>query len=153
VRYIRVGDPVTVRVPSLNRSFPGKVTRFSVDVSKDTRTMHTEVDVPNPERVLLPGLYAEASVALEHRDDIPAIPLQAINHEGDKTTVFVVNSNKEIEDRPIILGIQTASDAEVTSGLNEGEQVVVSDRSGLKPGQKVQPQVVEIMEYHEATQD
>lgn len=153
VRYIRVGDPVTVRVPSLNRSFPGKVTRFSVDVSKDTRTMHTEVDVPNPERVLLPGLYAEASVALEHRDDIPAIPLQAINHEGDKTTVFVVNSNNEIEDRPIILGIQTATDAEVISGLNEGELAVVSDRSALRPGQKVQPQVVEIMQYHEAAQD
>ena len=153
VRYIRGGDPVTVRVPSLNRSFPGKVTRFSVDVSKDTRTMHTEVDVPNPEHVLLPGLYAEASVALEHRDDIPAIPLQAINHEGDKTTVFVVNSNNEIEDRPIILGIQTATDAEVISGLNDGLLVVVSDRGGLKPGQKVQPQVIEIMEYHEARQD
>ena len=153
VRYIRGGDPVTVRVPSLNRSFPGKVTRFSVDVSKDTRTMHTEVDVPNPEHVLLPGLYAEASVALEHRDDIPAIPLQAINHEGDKTAVFVVNSNNVIEDRPIILGIQTATDAEVISGLNEGELVVVSDRGGLKPGQKVQPQVIEIMQYHEARQD
>ena len=50
--------------------------------------MHTEVDVPNPDRVLMPGLYAEADVALEHRDDIPSVPLQAINHEGDKTTVF-----------------------------------------------------------------
>ncbi len=50
VRYIRIGDPVTVRVPSLNRSFPGKVIRFSVDVRQDTRTMHTEVDVPNPDR-------------------------------------------------------------------------------------------------------
>ena len=50
VRYIRIGDPVKVHVPSLNRTFPGKVARFSVDVRADTRTMHTEVDVPNPER-------------------------------------------------------------------------------------------------------
>jgi len=50
VRYIRVGDHVDVRVPSLNRTFPGKVARFSVDVREDTRTMHTEVDVPNPGR-------------------------------------------------------------------------------------------------------
>jgi len=150
VRYIHVGDHVDVHVPSLNRTFPGKVARFSVDVTQDTRTMHTEVDVPNPDRVLIPGLYAEADVALEHRDDIPAIPLQGINHEGEKTTVLVVNRDSEIEDRPITLGIQTATDAEVVSGLNGGEQIVVSDRSGLKPGQKIHPQVVEIMRYQEA---
>ena len=71
VRYIHVGEAVNVRVPALNRTFPGKVARFSVDVREDTRTMHTEVDVPNPERVLMPGLFAEADVALEHREDIP----------------------------------------------------------------------------------
>ena len=150
VHYIRIGDPVNVRVPSLNRSLPGKVTRFSVDVREDTRTMHTEVDVLNPDRVLISGLYAEADVGLEHREDIPAVPLQAINHEGHKTTVFVVNRAGEIEDRPIMLGIQTATDAEVVSGLSAGEQVVVSDRSGLKPGEKVHPQVVQIVQYQEA---
>jgi multidrug resistance efflux pump len=45
VPYIHVGDPVNVRIPALNRTFPGKVARFSVDVKADTRTMHTEVDV------------------------------------------------------------------------------------------------------------
>jgi RND family efflux transporter MFP subunit len=149
VRYIHIGDPVNVRVPSLNRSFPGKVTRFSVDVTRETRTMHTEVDVPNPSRVLLPGLYAEADIALEHREDIPVVPLQAINHEGDKTTVFVVNAQNEVEDRPITLGIQTSTDAEVVTGLDPGEQVIVSDHSGLKVGQRVHPQVVQIMQYQE----
>jgi len=153
VRYIKVGDPVSVRVPSLNRSFPGKVTRFSVEVRQDTRTMHTEVDVKNRDKALMPGLYAEADVSLEHREEIPTIPLQAINHEGDKTTVLVVNANSEIEDRPITLGIQTATDAEVLTGLHEGEQVVVSDRSGLKPGQKVHAQNVQIMQYQEGKQE
>ena len=153
VRYIRVGDHVDVRVPSLNRTFPGKVARFSVDVREDTRTMHTEVDVQNPDRVLISGIYAEAELTLEHKEDIPSVPLQAVNHEADKTTVFVVNANHQIEDRPVSLGLQTASDAEVVSGLGAGEQVVISDRSGLKPGQKVNPQVVEIMQYHESSQE
>lgn len=152
VRYIHIGDPVDVRVPSLNKTFPGKVARFSVDVKEATRTMHTEVDVQNRDRVLMPGLYADADVALEHRDDIPTIPLQAVNHEGNKTTVFVVGKNSEIEDRTIMLGLQTANDAEVVSGLTEGEQVVVSDRSGLKPGDTVRPQVVQIMQYQEGSQ-
>src|ERR1700739_1466001 len=115
VRFIRVGDPVDVRVPSLNRTVPGKVARFSVDVREDTRTMHTEVDVRNPDRLLVPGLYAEADVTLEHREDIPSVPLQAVNHEGDKTTVFVLNNNGVLDDRGVTLGLQTATDAEVVS--------------------------------------
>jgi RND family efflux transporter MFP subunit len=152
VRYIRIGDPVNVRVPSLNRTFPGKVTRFSVDVRADTRTMHTEVDVPNPQRVLLPGLYAEAELQLEQKENVPAVPVQALNHERDKTTVFVVNRDGILEDRGVQVGLQTSSDAEIISGLREGEQVVVSDRNGLKSGQKVHPQAVAVLEYHEPAQ-
>jgi RND family efflux transporter MFP subunit len=149
VRYIHVGDHVDVRVPSLNQTFPGKVARFSVDVREDTRTMHTEVDVLNPQGALLPGLYADAELVLDRKDGVPTVPVQALNREGDKTTVFVVNHNSELEDRTVQLGLQTASDAEITSGLNEGELVVVGDRSGLKAGQKVHPQEVAVMQYHE----
>jgi RND family efflux transporter MFP subunit len=153
VPYIRVGDPVDVRVPSLNRTFPGKVARFAVDVREDTRTMHTEVDVRNRDHVLVPGLYAEADLVLEHKEDIPTIPLQAVNHEGDQTTVYLVTGNNRLEARPVRLGIQTANDAEVVAGLHEGEMVVVSDRAGLKPGEKVSPQIVEVMQYHESNQE
>ena len=153
VPYIRVGDQVDVRVPSLNRTFPGKVARFSVDVREDTRTMHTEVDVRNRDHILVPGLYAEADLVLEHKEDIPTVPLQAVNHEGDKTTVFVVTAGDQLEDRPVRLGIQTANDAEIVAGLHEGEMVVVSDRAGLKPGERVSPQMVQVMQYHENNQE
>jgi RND family efflux transporter MFP subunit len=147
VHYIHIGDPVSVMVPSLNRTFPGKVARFSVDVKADTRTMHTEVDVPNPQRVLLPGLYADATVRLERKDGAVAIPFQAVDRSGDQTTVDVVGPSRQIETRPVVLGIQTATDAEVLSGLNEGELVVISDRSSLKAGQIVQPKAVDIMPF------
>src|ERR1700734_2498940 len=149
VRYIRVGDVVDVHVPSLDRTFPGKVARFSVDVREDTRTMHTEVDVSNPQRILLPGLYAEAKLNLEEEHDVPSIPIQALNHEGEKITVLVVNGNGVLEERSVEAGLQTASYAEILSGLNPEERVVVSDRSGLKPGEKVHPREVSMMQYHE----
>ena len=148
VRYIRIGDPVNVRVPAMNRTFPGKVARFSVDVRSDTRTMHTEVDVPNPQRILLPGVYAEADLRFDQKENIPAIPVQALNHEGDKTSVFVVGADGTVERRPVVVGIQTSSDAEIVSGLTEGDQVVVSDRAGLKPGEKVRTQVVAVPAYN-----
>jgi RND family efflux transporter MFP subunit len=149
VQYIHIGDHVDVRVPSLNHTFPGKIARFSVDVREDTRTMHTEVDIPNPKRVLLPGLYAEAELNLEEEHNVPTVPLQALNRGGEKTTVFVIDGNNVLEERTVQVGLLTASDAEIASGLNDGEQVVVSDRGGLKGGEKVTPHGVAIMHYHE----
>ena len=153
VRYIRVGDPVEVQVPALNRSFPGKVARFSVDVQEDTRTMHTEVDVPNPDRLLMPGMYAETTLTLEAKDNVLSVPLEAVNHEGDQTTVDVVSPANKVEVRVITVGLETSTDAEVVSGLAEGEAVIVSDRSGLKPGQEVRPQAVQMLQYHGGAQE
>jgi RND family efflux transporter MFP subunit len=151
VRYIHVGDHVDVRVPALGRTFPGKVARFSVDVREDTRTMHTEVDVSNPQRMLLPGLYADAELHLDQKEDVPTVPIQALNHEGDKTTVLVVDGSGIVEERTVQVGLQTASDAEIASGLKEGEEVVVSDRSALQAGEKVRAQEVPLMQYHEGS--
>jgi RND family efflux transporter MFP subunit len=152
VRYIHIGDPVTVDVPSLNRSFPGKVARFSVDVKEDTRTMHTEVDVPNPQRVLLPGLYADATVVLEKKDHVIAAPLEAVDQSNGRSTVDVVSSADKLEVRQIEAGIQTPDYLEVVSGLQEGDRVVVGDRGGLKEGEAVQPKIVELIHYQNSEQ-
>jgi RND family efflux transporter MFP subunit len=147
VRYIHLGDPVQVNVPSLNRTLPGKVARFSEDVKEDTRTMHTEVDVPNPNRVLFEGLYAEATITLENKNNVLYVPVQAVDHNGDRTSVLVVSSANKLERRPVVLGIETSTDAEVVSGLEEGDLVVVSDRSSLKEGEEVQPKMIELVNY------
>jgi RND family efflux transporter MFP subunit len=146
VRYIHVGDPVDVHVPALERSFPGKIARFSVDVQQDTRTMHTELDVPNTDRVLIPGTYAEATLHLDRKDHAVAVPLQAVDRVGEQTTVDEVGADNKIVVRPVSLGIQTATDAEVLSGLRPGDLVVVGDRGGLRAGETVRTQVVELTE-------
>jgi RND family efflux transporter MFP subunit len=147
VKYIRVNDPVEVHVPSLDKVVPGKVARFSVDVTADTRTMHTEVDVLNPSHSLMPGLYAEATLTLERKNSALVLPLQAVNQAGDQATIFLVDPNNTLQERKIVLGLQTATDAEVLSGLNEGDRVVVSARSALKAGMHVKPQAVEVLQY------
>lgn len=143
VSYIKIGDPVSVRVPALNKNVPGRVARFSFEVHDATRTMHTEVDVPNPTGALLPGVYAEATLTLNRTGDALTVPVQAIDRQGDNTSVLVVDPSNRVQVRQVSLGIegQTANDAEVLSGLNDGDQVVVSERSGLKPGEQVRPQI------------
>jgi len=152
VRYVKIGDTAKVSVPALSRTYTGTVARFSTDVKEETRTMHTEVDIYNTDRKLLPGLYAEATLALDRKDKAIAVPLQAVNQNGDQTTVYVVTPSGTIDVRKVSLGIQTATDAEVLAGLGEGEQAVVSDRSGLKAGQKVRPSVVQPVQLEEQDQ-
>jgi len=147
VRFIRIGDSVDVNVPALGRKYTGKVARFSVDVKQDTRTMHTEVDIYNTDHSLVEGLYAEATLALDRKDDAIAVPLQAVSQTADKaTTADVVSPAGTIEVRNVNLGIQTDKYAEVLSGLRAGEMVVVSDRSSLKAGQPVHPTVVQLLQ-------
>jgi RND family efflux transporter MFP subunit len=147
VRYIRIGDTAQVSVPALNRTYTGTIARFSVDVKEDTRTMHTEVDIYNTDHKLIPGLYAEATLALDRKANAIAVPLQAVSHTGDQAVVDVVTPAGKIEVRNLSLGIQTPKDAEVLSGLRDGEMVVVSDRSSLKEGQQVRPSVVQLAQF------
>ena len=149
VRFIRKGDAVEVRVPSLDRSFPGRVSRFSVDVELDTRTMHTEVDVPNPSGILMPGMYAETTLILERRENAIAVPPEAVITDGDRTSVWVVDPSGKVQMRGVSVGIETPEAVEVVSGVKEGEAVAVGDRSGLKNGESVRPKPVRLIQYHD----
>ena len=151
--YVRLGDDVDVRVSSLGRTFPGKVGRFSVNVREDTRTMHTEVDVPNPDRILMPGLYAEAVLTLEKRDNVLALPLRTVSYQASEASVYVVDDASEVEHRTVSLGMTTVNEVEIESGLREGERVVVSDRSTFRVGQRVAPRVVVTLGEQEQTQE
>ena len=104
--------------------------------------MHTEVDVLNVGNVLFPGMYADAVLTLQKKSNVLAIPLQAINQESERMTVYAVTPDNRIEVRPVQLGMQSSNAAEVLSGLKEGETVVVSDRSALKGNTLVQPHQV-----------
>jgi RND family efflux transporter MFP subunit len=144
VAKIHLGEAVEVRVPSLNRTFPGIVARFSDTVSTATRTMETEVDVPNPSLTLVPGMYAEANLTLDRRQKALAIPLMAVSTQGDKSSVFVVTAENKVEERQVKLGIQTANRTEVIAGLRDGDLVVVGSRSQIQPGSQVTPKQIEM---------
>ena len=137
VGLIKIGDPVSVHVSSLDQSFTGRVSRISFDVHDETKTMHTEVDVPNPKGTLLPGMYAEATITLSKNPNAITIPLTGVERESNRASVDIVDSSNKVQIRQVVLGTENENDVEIRSGLQEGEQVVVSDRASLKPGQEV----------------
>lgn len=154
VPTIHAGQQVEVRVPTLNRSFPGRVARFADKISVATRTMETEVDVSNPNLLLVPGMYAEVNLTLDQRNMVLAIPIMAVDHEADTDEqrgtanaqsgqVMVVTPTNRVEKRKIALGLETANFVEVRSGLNEGDSVVLTGRAGLQVGQEVRPKLAD----------
>jgi RND family efflux transporter MFP subunit len=140
---IKVGDPVEVRVDTLGRVFQGKVARFSGRLDTATRTMQTEVDIPNPKNIIKPGMYGYAMLRLDRRENALAVPVQAVSGHGETATVMVVDSNKKLQERQIGAGIETPHLIEVLSGLEENDVVVLGGRSRLKPGMLVEPKIVE----------
>jgi RND family efflux transporter MFP subunit len=143
VADVHLGETVAVRVSTNNKNFNGKIARFSDQIDTGTRTMHTEIDVPNPKYELVPGMYATANIPLHTAQNVLTVPLQAIQISGeDRGTVLVVGPGNKIERRDVKLGLQNATYTEVTSGLEEDDLVVFGEQSQYKPSELVVPQIV-----------
>lgn len=143
VGQIHLGENVDVLVSGNNQTFQGKIARFSGLINTQVRTMHTEVDVPNPKYQLVPGMYASVRIPLETVKGVLAVPTQAVQSSGEtRGSVLVVNAGSRIERRDVTLGLQTAADVEIVSGLKEKEMVIFGEQSQFKPGELVAPKVI-----------
>lgn len=142
VPTVHIGQQVDVHVNTLHRTFPGKVVRFADKLALDTRTMDTEVDVPNPSLVLIPGMYAEVDLTLQRADHAVTVPVTAVDAEANK--VMVVGAGDRLESRDVKPGLETANQVQILSGLQDGDLVVVGSRAGLQPGTIVKPKITDI---------
>ncbi len=140
VGYIHDGDTVQIRVDALHRSFTGKIVRFTRNVSLDTRTMETEVDVPNNDLSIDPGMYANTYVQLAHRENVLTVPLLAVQHDQlGHAFVLVVDGENRVHPRAVTLGIQGSLLAEVRSGVQQNDRVVLGNAARYKDGERITP--------------
>ncbi|MCC6590982.1 MAG: efflux RND transporter periplasmic adaptor subunit [Bryobacterales bacterium] len=139
ISSVKRGSRVAVRVPSLNQTFTGSVSRFSNRVTPQTRTMETEIDVPNPAHALKPGMIAETDIILERRDNVLVAPQQAVVNPTTNPQVYVVDKAKHVAIKPVKLGIEEADRIQVVDGLSDGEMVIVAGQGRLRTGQLVTP--------------
>jgi RND family efflux transporter MFP subunit len=140
VRGIKLDAPVSVKVDSLdNRSYEGRIARFSNKIDDSTRTMIVEMEVPNPTLELVPGMYANVTLKVDQRAHALAIPVEAVPPGGK--SVLLVNTAHQVEERAVRLGIETPSKYEVLSGLNEGDLIMIGNAAQVTAGQKVDPRI------------
>src|ERR1700683_745862 len=149
VASIHDGENVEVDVSGLHRTFSGKIIRFSDQIDTATRTMHTEVQVPNLKYEIVPGMYASVKIPLTDALNVATIPVEAVQRAGsNQGTVLVVNGSNRIENRTITLGAQTANDVEVISGLKAGELVVFGEQNQYTTGELVSPKLMDASQMH-----
>jgi RND family efflux transporter MFP subunit len=140
VAGIRDGQPVDVNVVSLGRTLQGKVTRYADSVQTATRTMDTEVDVPNPDGSLIPGMYAEVHLHLDAQPNVLSVPLDAVDGLGTSVQQVYVVRDGIVHLITVKVGLQTASRVEILSGLQSGDKVIVGRHTGIADGEKVNAQ-------------
>jgi RND family efflux transporter MFP subunit len=139
---IHLGDPVKVHVQALDQDIKGQVSRFSDSLDLQTRTMETEIDFPNRDGRVIPGMYAETRLSLREKPNSLTVPLEAVTRSGEDATVLAVNAQNILEERHVKLGLEDNARVEVLSGLSDQDRVVIGNRSEFRNGQKIQPKDV-----------
>jgi RND family efflux transporter MFP subunit len=139
IRYVHLGDQIQVRVDAINRSFSGKVVRFTRDVNFETRTMQTEIDVPNDDLAIDSGMYAIGLLELSHAENAVTVPVGALVLHGSQTQAYVLDSANAVHLRDVQVGIEGAQLAEIKSGLEPGDRVIAGGEEKYREGETITP--------------
>jgi RND family efflux transporter MFP subunit len=139
VQYVHTGDEMQVRVDAINRTFTGKIVRSTRDVNFETRTMEAEVDVENRDLSIDPGMYANALLQLNRAQNVLTIPVEALVLTGRHETVYVVDDRNRIRIRNVDVGTQGSRLAEIRSGLQAGDRVIIGGQEKYFENEEVKP--------------
>ncbi len=134
------GDAITLRFPSFPAEQPIEVTvtRLSGELDPSTRTMLVEAEVENSGNKILPGMFGEASIALNTKVAANMLPARAIRFsESGDSYVYVVAENDTVTQTPVTLGIDNGHSIEVTSGVMPGQRVIDAHLKRFQTGQQV----------------
>jgi RND family efflux transporter MFP subunit len=138
--FMKPGAPATITVRELpGQEFKATITRTTRALDPATRTLLVEIDLPNKQQLLQPGIFVNVTLTLRQHQDAVVIPPSAIASvgAGKEKTVFIVDQGKARR-IPIKTDIDTGSWVEVTDGLTGNEDVVVVGKGNLTDGQVVQ---------------
>jgi multidrug efflux system membrane fusion protein len=142
--FIKVGAKTTVTLQEFpGEKFFGKVVRTAESIDPTTRTLLTEVDVPNKDARLLPGSFGQVHFAVGSGVNKVTIPVNAMLFRAEGPRVAVVGSGGKVQLRPINIGRDYGATLEVLGGVSPTDQVVINPADSLEDGQQVnvaQPQ-------------
>jgi RND family efflux transporter MFP subunit len=130
-----VGDPATISFDALaGQVFSGAIARLTGAVDAKTRTMLVEIDLPNPDGRIRPGLYGQVRLALEQRAGALALPASAVQFGSSGAFVLVVGTGDVARRTPVETGLNVGGWIEIVAGLRGDERVVTGAPAGVADG-------------------
>jgi len=134
---MKAGGPVEVRASNLaDRTFSGKIARTAKAINPQARTLRVEVDIPNPDRVLVPGMYVNVSFQLQ-TDNLLQVPAAALVFRSSGPHVAVVDDSGRVSFRKITIARDDGNLLELGSGVSPGEKVALNISSQISEGEVV----------------
>ncbi len=140
VTAVRTGQGADVNIREYaGRSFHGVVARTAHALDPSSRTLQAEIDVPNPDGMLMPGMYAEAKILLDRSAPPLMIPAGALVVGMGEPHVVVLSADRRVRSVPVQIGRDYGATVEVLSGVKEGDVLVLNPGDQLADGARVKP--------------
>ena len=136
--YIKVGALTTVTLQEFpGQKFSARIARTAESIDPNTRTLLTEVDVPNKDGRLLPGSFGEVHFAVGSNVDKVTVPVNAMLFRSEGPRLAVVGPDNKVELRAINIGKDYGTSLEILGGVGTGDRVIINPSDSLEPGQAV----------------
>jgi multidrug efflux system membrane fusion protein len=136
--FIKVGAKTAVTLQEFpGQKFVATVARTAESIDPTTRTLLTEVDVPNKDGRLLPGSFGEVHFAVGSGVNKVTVPVNAMLFRSEGPRLAVIGSDNKVQLRPINIGRDYGATLEILGGVSPSEQVVVNPSDSLEEGQQV----------------
>src|SRR6266851_1910167 len=136
---VRVGADAKIAVRNFRgRVFSGRVTRTAGALDAASRTLRTEVDLPNPKGELLAGMYVDVSLDVAVSHQVVRVPSSAIIADSRGVHVAVVDGTGKVQLVAVTTGLDNGTTIDVVTGLSGGEQVITAPPGGVTDGMQVQ---------------
>ncbi|MGQ0736022.1 MAG: efflux RND transporter periplasmic adaptor subunit [Acidobacteriota bacterium] len=133
LRMVTVGDRATVEVDAFpGERFAGAIARVSPVLDPATRTAPMEIEIPNQQYRLKPGMYAKVNLEVEVRENVLLIPKVSLTDSGGRRGVYQAGDDGRARFLPITVGLENPEQAEVASGLSEGDLIVSVGAGALR---------------------
>jgi RND family efflux transporter MFP subunit len=139
IGQITLGLPTTISIESLGKSYIGKIIYISPAMDSKTQTFTIRVALDQPDASIRSGMFARTTINVALRLQTLFVPKEAVISLNGKDRIFIVNANNQVEERIVQLGLRNDKSIEILGGLNDGEQIALSNLSRLKTGTDITP--------------
>ena len=133
---VKIGQAATVTIEGSDTTYDGVVGNIDLSADATSRVFNVKVKIGNDDKALLPGVYGKVTLVSDQTTDVITVPVNAlVGNEGDYS-VFI-NDNGTAKKTKVAIGETNDNNVEITSGINDGDQIITSNISTLQDGDEI----------------